>query len=185
MDEGATTITGTYRIDPVHSRIGFIARHAMVTKLRGSFNSFEGGGYFDADNPGRSHLELRIDAASVDTRNPERDAHLLSSDFLDLATYPTITFQSTSVVAEGDTKYRVLGSLTVRGVTRPVAVDFDYTGTAVDPDGAQRIGFEGNSTITRSEWGVSWNAPLEAGGFLVSDRVRLEFDVSAILDPPS
>jgi polyisoprenoid-binding protein YceI len=157
----------------------------MVTKLRGSFNSFEGEGFFDADNPSRSHLELRIDASSVDTRNPDRDAHLRSSDFLELAKYPTITFRSTSISVEGDTKYRVIGDLTVRGVTRPVAVDFDYTGTAVDPDGHQLIGFEGRSTITRSDWGVSWNAPLEAGGLLVSDRVTLELDVSAILDPPA
>ena len=174
------SLTGTYTIDPAHSRVGFVARHAMVTKVRGSFDEFEGSGYFDAENPGNSKLELVIKAASVDTRNADRDAHLRSNDFFDMGTYPEITFASTSVEHTGDVRYRVTGDLTIKGVTRPVAVDFEYTGAAVDPYGNQRIGFEGTTSVNRKDWGVTWNAALEAGGVLVSENVTLEFEVSAI-----
>jgi polyisoprenoid-binding protein YceI len=173
-------LTGTYAIDPSHSRIGFVARHAMVTKIRGSFNEFEGSGHFDAENPTKSHLQLTIQAASIDTRNADRDAHLRSNDFFDMETYPTITFASTAVAQTGDDKYRVTGDLTIKGVSRPVTVELEYTGTAVDPYGNQRIGFEGKTTVNRKEWGVNWNAALEAGGVLVSEKVTLEFEVSAI-----
>jgi polyisoprenoid-binding protein YceI len=175
-----STITGTYVIDPAHSRIGFVARHAMVTKVRGSFNEFEGSGYFDADDPTKSHIELVIKAASIDTRNADRDGHLRSNDFFAMDEYPEITFKSTSVEQTGDAEYRVTGDLTLKGVTKPVAVDFDYTGAAVDPFGNQRIGLEGTTTINRKDWGVTWNAPLETGGVLVSEKVTLEFEVSAV-----
>ncbi len=174
------TATGTYAIDPSHSRIGFVARHAMVTKVRGSFNEFEGTGFFDADHPENSHLELVIQAASIDTRNADRDGHLRSNDFFDMEQYPQITFRSTSVEQTSDSEYRVTGDLTIKGVTKPVTVDFDYTGAAVDPFGNHRLGLEGTTTINRKDWGVSWNAPLEAGGVLVSEKVTLEFEVSAI-----
>lgn len=174
------SLTGSYTIDPAHSRIGFVARHAMVTKVRGSFNEFDGSGTFDAANPASSTLQLTIKAASIDTRNPERDAHLRSNDFFDMDTYPEITFSSTSVEQTGDVRFRVTGDLTIKGVTRPVAVDFEYTGSAVDPYGNQRIGFEGTTTVNRKDWGVNWNAALEAGGVLVGENVTLEFDVSAI-----
>ena len=173
-------LTGSYTIDPAHSRIGFVARHAMVTKVRGSFNDFDGSGYFDAANPANSKLQLSIKAASIDTRNPDRDAHLRSNDFLDMDTYPRITFTSTSVEQAGDVRFRVNGDLTIKGVTRPVTVDFDYTGSAVDPYGNQRIGFEGTTVVNRKDWGVNWNAALEAGGVLVSENVTLEFEVSAV-----
>jgi polyisoprenoid-binding protein YceI len=175
-----STATGTYVIDPTHSRIGFVARHAMVTKVRGSFNEFEGSGYFDADQPANSHLELVIQAASIDTRNADRDGHLRSNDFFDMEQYPQITFRSTSVEQTGDSEYHVTGDLTIKGVTKPVTVDFDYTGAAVDPFGNHRIGLEGTTTINRKDWGVSWNAPLEAGGVLVSEKVTLEFEISAL-----
>ena len=174
------TLTGTYTIDPSQSRMGFVARHAMVTKVRGSFNEFEGSGHFDAEDPSRSHLQLTIQAASIDTRNADRDAHLRSNDFFDMETYPTITFVSTGVTRTGDGEYRVTGDLTIKGVSRPVTVELEYTGTAVDPFGNQRIGFEGTTTVNRKDWGVNWNAALEAGGVLVSEKVTLEFDVSAI-----
>lgn len=174
------TLTGSYTIDPAHSRIGFVARHAMVTKVRGSFNDFDGSGYFDAANPANSKLQLSIKAASIDTRNPDRDAHLRSNDFFDMDTYPRITFTSTSVEQAGDVRFRVNGDLTIKGVTRPVTVDFDYTGSAVDPYGNQRIGFEGTTVVNRKDWGVNWNAALEAGGVLVSENVTLEFEVSAV-----
>ena len=174
------TLTGTYTIDPTHSRIGFIARHAMVTKVRGSFNEFEGTGYFDADDPSKSRLELTIQAASIDTRSADRDGHLRSNDFFDMEQHPEITFASTHVEQVDDATYRVTGDLTIKGVTKPVTVDFDYHGAAVDPFGNQRIGFEGTTTVNRKDWGVNWNAGLEAGGVLVSEKVTLEFEVSAI-----
>ena len=179
-----TTIpTGSYTIDPTHSRIGFVARHAMVTKVRGSFNEFDGTGFFDADDPTSTRLQLTIQAASIDTRNADRDGHLRSNDFFDMDTYPEITFVSTVVEQTGDDAYRVTGDLTIKGVTNPVTVDFEYTGTAVDPYGNTRIGLDGTTVVNRKDWGVSWNAALEAGGVLVSDKVTLEFEVSAIRTP--
>ena len=174
------TLTGNYTIDPSHSHIGFTARHAMVTKVRGSFNEYEGAGYFDSEDPTKSKLELTIQADSIDTGNADRDNHLRGNDFFDMETHPEIRFVSTQVESLGDERYRVTGDLTIKGATKPVSVEFDYTGTAVDPFGNQRIGFEGRTTINRKEWGVNWNAALEAGGVLVSEKVNLEFEVSAI-----
>lgn len=181
------TLTGTYRLDPAHSRVGFVARHAMVTKVRGSFNQLSGTGTWDVDDPGRSSLQLTIEAASIDTGNADRDAHLRSNDFLDLEHYPQITFASTGVERVEPDTYRVTGDLTIKGVTRSVGFDLVYTGAAVDPFGNHRVGFEGTTTINRKDWGVSWNAALEAGGVLVSEKVTLEIDVSAIKveDPAS
>jgi polyisoprenoid-binding protein YceI len=175
-----STRTGTYAIDPSHSRIGFVARHAMVTKVRGSFNEFEGSGYFDAEDPTKSHLALTIKAASIDTRNADRDGHLRSNDFFDMEEHPEITFVSTSVEPVQGERYRVTGDLTIKGVTKAVAVDFEYTGAATDPFGNHRIGFEGTTTVNRKDWGVSWNAALDTGGVLVSEKVTLELEVSAI-----
>ena len=172
--------TGKYTIDPAHSRIGFVARHAMVTKVRGSFNEFEGSGYFDADDPSKSSLQLTIQADSIDTRTADRDAHLRSNDFFDMEKYPQITFTSTSVEGvEGDI-YRVTGDLTIKDVTKPVTIDFEYGGTAVDPFGNHRLGLEGSVVVNRKDWGLNWNAPLDTGGVLVSEKVTLEFEVSAI-----
>lgn len=183
MEQATTTspqtTTGDYTIDPSHSRIGFVARHAMVTKVRGSFNEFTGTGHFDAADPSNISLELTIEAASIDTRNADRDGHLRSNDFFAMEQYPQITFRSTDVEANGD-GYRVTGDLTIKDTTKPVTVDFDYEGAAVDPFGNQRIGFEGSTTINRKDWGVVWNAPLEAGGVLVGEKIKLEFEVSAI-----
>jgi polyisoprenoid-binding protein YceI len=177
------TLTGSYTIDPGHSRIGFVARHAMVTKVRGSFNEFTGSGHFDAENPEASRFELTIQAASIDTRNPDRDDHLRSNDFFDMERHPEIRFASTSV-EQSDAKFRVTGDLSIKGVTRPVTVDFEFTGNALDPFGDQRIGLEGATTINRKDWGVNWNAALDAGGVLVSEKIALEFEVSAIRTSP-
>jgi polyisoprenoid-binding protein YceI len=174
------TLTGFYAIDPAHSRIGFVARHAMVTKVRGSFNEFDGSGYFDVDNPANSKVELVIAAASIDTRNPDRDGHLRSNDFFDMENHPEIRFMSTSVEQVDDENYRVNGDLTIKGIAKPVTIDFEFTGAAVDPSGNSRIGLEGKTTVNRKDWGVNWNAALEAGGVLVSEKVTLEFEVSAI-----
>jgi polyisoprenoid-binding protein YceI len=173
-------LTGTYAIDPSHSRIGFVARHAMVTKVRGQFTDYEGSGWFDADDPTRSTIELTIRADSIDTANADRDAHLRSNDFFDMDNHPSVTFTSTAVEQVGDDVYRVTGDLTLRGVTRPVTIGFELTGAAIDPFGNHRVGLEGRTTVNRREWGLNWNAALDAGGVLVSEKVTLEFDVSAI-----
>lgn len=175
-------LTGTYTPDPAHSRIGFVARHAMVTKVRGQFTEYTGAGYFDPEHPERSSIELTIAADSIDTGNADRDAHLRSSDFFDMEDHPTITFRSTSVEKVQDDVYRVIGNLTVRGSTTPVTIDFEYGGTAVDPYGNTRIGLEGSTKVNRKDYGLNWNAALDTGGVLVSDTVTLEFDVSAIKD---
>jgi polyisoprenoid-binding protein YceI len=175
-----STLTGNYTLDPTHSRIGFVARHAMVTKVRGSFNEVEGSGYFDAEDPTKSRATLTIQAASIDTRNADRDGHLRSNDFFDMEQYPEITFVSTKVEPLASGSYRVTGDLTIKGVTKPVSVDLDYTGSATDPFGNHRVGLEGSTTVNRKDWGVNWNAALEAGGVLVSEKVTLEFEISAI-----
>lgn len=178
--EARVSLSGKYVLDPAHSQIGFVARHAMVTKVRGSFNEFEGAGFLDAEDPANSHVELTIQATSVDTRNADRDAHLRSNDFFDMETYPEIGFASTAVERLDDEHYRITGDLTIKSVTKRVNVDFEYQGSAVDPFGNHRIGFEGTTVINRKDWGVNWNAALDAGGLLVSEKVTLEFEVSAI-----
>ena len=174
------TLTGTYTLDPTHSRIGFVARHAMVTKVRGSFNEYDGGGYFDAENPANSKAEVVIKAASIDTRNADRDAHLRTNDFFDMDTYPELRFAATSVEQVDDEHYKVTGDLTIKATTKPVTFDVEFTGTAVDPWGNTRVGFEGSTTVNRKDWGINWNAALDAGGVLVSDKVVLEFEASAV-----
>jgi polyisoprenoid-binding protein YceI len=173
-------LTGKYSLDPAHSRIGFVARHAMVTKVRGAFNEVDGSGFFDADDPTNSHVELTIKAHSIDTRNADRDAHLRSNDFFDMENHPEIRFVSTSAERVDDTTFRVTGDLSIKGVTKPVTVDLEFTGAAVDPFNNQRVGLEGSTVINRKDWGVNWNAALEAGGVLVSEKVTLEFEISAI-----
>jgi polyisoprenoid-binding protein YceI len=172
-------LTGNYTIDPTHSRLGFVARHAMVTKVRGAFNDFEGAISFDGDNPANSTATVTIKAASIDTRNAQRDEHLRSNDFLAMDGHPEITFVATEFRPTQD-GLELTGDLTIRGVTRQVTIPFTYEGSATDPFGNVRVGLEGSTTINRSDFGVSWNTALEAGGVLVSDKVTLEFDISAI-----
>ena len=174
------TLTGTYTIDQSHSQIGFTARHAMVTKVRGAFNDFEGSGYFDAENPANSKISVTIKAASIDTRNADRDAHLKSNDFFSMDEFPEITFVSTAVKKVSEESYKITGDLTIKGVTKSITIDFDFTGSVVDPWGNTRIGFEGMTTVNRKDWGVNWNTALEAGGVLVSEKINLEFEISAV-----
>ncbi|MFF3855138.1 YceI family protein [Micromonospora sp. NPDC002575] len=173
-------LTGTYTIDPSHTRIGFVARHAMVTKVRGAFNEFEGSVAFDAADPARTDVRVVIQATSIDTRNAQRDAHLRSNDFLAMETYPEITFVSTAFRQTGEDTFDLTGDLTVKGVTNSVTIPFTYEGAASDPFGNLRLGFEGAVTINRKDYGVTWNAALETGGVLVSEKITLEFEVSAI-----
>ncbi len=173
-------LTGTYTIDASHSRIGFVARHAMVTKVRGSFNEFEGTAVLDGANPAASTARLTIQAKSIDTRNGQRDEHLRSNDFFAMDEHPTLTFTSTGARQTGDAEFELDGDLTIKGATRPVTIPFTYGGAATDPYGNLRVGFEGSVVVNRKDWGVTWNAGLEAGGVLVSEKITLEFDISAI-----
>jgi polyisoprenoid-binding protein YceI len=172
-------ITGDYTLDVSHTRLGFSARHAMVTTVRGTFKDFEGTAHVDTANPADSKVDLVIKAASIDTGVADRDAHLRSGDFFESETHPEITFTSTDVERDGD-DWTITGDLTIKGTTKPITIEFESTGSARDPFGNLRIGFEGQATLSRKDWGLSWNAALETGGFLVSDKIKLDFDISAI-----
>ena len=175
-------VTGDYTVDVAHTRIGIRARHAMVTTVRGAFTSFTGSAHLDTADPAASSVTLRIDAASIDTGNADRDAHLRSADFLDVETFPELTFASTGVEQVDEDVYRVTGDLSIKDVTNQVAVDFSLSGSALDPFGNLRVGFEGALVLRRSDWQLTWNAALETGGVLVSDKIQIEFDVSVIKD---
>jgi len=172
--------TGDYTIDASHSRVGFIARHAMVTKVRGQFADFAGTAHIDVEDPTKSAAQVTLKVASIETGNGQRDEHLRTNDFFDAPTFPEITFTSTKVEATGPGEVRMTGDLTIKGTTKPVVIDWEATGTAVDPYNNVRAGFEGKAVINRSDFGVTWNAALEAGGVLVSEKITLEFDISAI-----
>ncbi|MFT3876451.1 MAG: YceI family protein [Propioniciclava sp.] len=174
-----TELAGTYVLDPTHSTLGFVTRHAMVTKVRGSFDEYSGTATIDGADPSASTLAVEIKAASINTRNADRDAHLRSGDFFETEAYPDITFRGTGFAIDGDVA-EVTGDLTIRGVTRSLTIPFEYQGAATDPFGNQRIGFEGSAVINRSDFGLTWNAALETGGFLVSDKITLELEISAV-----
>ncbi|XUM02530.1 YceI family protein [Streptomyces venezuelae ATCC 10712] len=173
-------LTGDYVLDPAHTRIGFVARHAMVTKVRGAFHQFEGTAHLDGGDPSRSTGQLVIKTGSIDTGVEQRDEHLRTNDFLDAPNFPDITFRTTKIEQKSDTDYQVTGDLTIKETTKPLTIDFEYTGNATDPYGNLRVGLEGSVTISRKEWGITWNAALEGGGVLIGDKVVLEFDISAI-----
>ncbi|MHA6525742.1 YceI family protein [Tessaracoccus sp. G1721] len=172
-------LVGTYTIDPSHTEIGFTTRHAMVTKVRGAFTDFQGSASTGAGLSGAA-IDMTINAASVDTGSADRDGHLRSADFFDAEQYPTIRFTSSNVTTPSGDTLRVEGDLTIKDVTRPVAIDFDYEGSAVDPFGNERVGLSGSVPVNRKDFGLVWNAALETGGVLVSENVNLVFEVSAI-----
>ncbi|MGH3811009.1 MAG: YceI family protein [Pseudonocardiaceae bacterium] len=175
-------VSGHYNLDVAHSRLGFVARHAMVTKVRGSFAEFAGSFDLDASNWPASTAQVTIQVASIDTGNEQRDGHLRTNDFFDAPNHPQITFTSTWIEQTAEDAFAVTGDLTIKGTTRLVTVDFVYTGSTIDPYGNTRVGFEGISTINRSDFGITFNTTLETGGVLVSDKITLEFDISAIKD---
>ena len=178
-DSYLADIAGDYTLDTSHTHLGFSARHAMVTTVRGQFKEFSGTAHVDTENPGqlegladhRRHQHL--------TGNAQRDGHLLSGDFFETEANPNITFESTDVSRDGD-DWTITGDLTIKGVSKPVTIEFEFTGSAKDPFGNDRIGFEGKAAISRKDWGLTYNAALETGGVLVSDKIKLDFDVSAI-----
>jgi polyisoprenoid-binding protein YceI len=182
---GTDQVTGDYVLDGAHSRLGFVARHAMVTKVRGAFNDFEGTAHLDAANPSLSSATVTIDVASVDTRQAQRDEHLRTNDFFDAPAFPKITFVSTAIETLDEQTYRMTGDLTIKDVTKSVSIDFEYAGHARDPYGNERVGFEGKTVINRKDFGVNFNAALETGGVMVSDKITLEFEISAIKVQPT
>lgn len=173
-------LTGEYTIDPAHTTIGFVARHAMVTNVKGGFLDFSGTLHLDGSDPAKSTASLDVKMDSIDTGNADRDGHLKSSDFFKTDEFPTMTFRSTKAEALGGDDYRITGDLSILGVTKPLSIDLEFNGSAKDPFGNERVGFEGRTEILRSEWGLTWNAALETGGVLVSDKIKLNFDISAI-----
>ncbi|MFF3083574.1 YceI family protein [Streptomyces nojiriensis] len=180
VDPALAALTGDYVIDPAHSSIGFTVRHAMVTNVRGAFAEHEGSLHLDGADPARSAASIDVKIASVDTGIADRDGHLRSGDFFDAEAFPLMTFRSTEARQLGGDTYRITGELTIKDVTRPLSIDLEFNGSATDPYGNERVGFEGSAEILRSDWGLTWNAALEAGGVMVSDKVKLTFDISAI-----
>jgi polyisoprenoid-binding protein YceI len=176
-------ISGDYTIDPTHSRLGFSTRHAMVTTVRGHFSEFSGTAHVDTANPAASSVKLTIQTASIDTGVADRDGHLRSADFFDADNNKEITFSSTKVERDGE-DWVITGDLSIKGETKSITITFEPTGSARDPFGNLRIGFEGGTSINRKDWGLTWNAALETGGVLVSEKIKLEFDISAIQNSP-
>lgn len=170
---------GDWVFDKPHTNLMFVARYAMLTKVRGHFKNFEGT-IHAAEKPEDSWVELSIDASSITTDNDTRDNHLRSGDFLDLENHPTITFKSTKVELFGDDQLRVTGDLTIRGVTREVVLDAEYVGVGKDAYGRTRVAFSARTDIERDDWEVSWNMALETGGLLVGKRVQIELEVQAL-----
>jgi polyisoprenoid-binding protein YceI len=180
MPELDSSLAGEWRIDPAHTRLGFSTRHAMVTKVRGAFNDVDGVINVDVDEPTNSSVSVTIKVASIDTRNAQRDEHLRTNDFFDAPHYPEITFVSKRIDQVEENSFIVNGDLTIRGVTKEIAVPIEFIGIETDPFGNMRAGFEGSRRIDRKDFGVNWNAALDSGGVLVSDRILLEFEISAI-----
>jgi polyisoprenoid-binding protein YceI len=174
---------GTYTLDPSHTKIAFWVRHLMVAKVRGHFNAFSGT-IVVAEDPLESTVHAEIQAASIDTGDPQRDAHLRSEDFLNAEDYPTLTYVSTGIRVADAGRFMVDGELTVRGVTRPVSIDAAFEGGLIDPFGNRRIAFEARTEIDREEFGLTWNQTLETGGVVVGKRVNVEIDVEAISPQP-
>jgi polyisoprenoid-binding protein YceI len=171
----------TWKIDPAHTIAAFSARHMMVTTVRGTLGKVSGSLEFNLANPAAAQLDVTIDTAGLNSGVADRDNHLRSADFLDVANYPTITFKSTRVEPTSENSAKVYGNLTIRGVTRPVAIDVEYLGQTPSPFGDTRAGFTGTLKINREDWGLTWNVAIEAGGVLVSKEVKIELDAEVIL----
>jgi polyisoprenoid-binding protein YceI len=175
----APDITGHWDIDPTHSRLGFSTRHAMVSRVRGAFNEVSGSVDI-AEDLSDSTATVVIETASVDTRSEDRDTHLRSADFFDVETYPQMRFVSSAIDEVDEGSYIVTGELTIRDMTKTVSVPLELIGIDTDPFGNLRAGLEGSRRIDRKDWGVTWNAKLDSGGVLVSDKITLEFELSLI-----
>jgi polyisoprenoid-binding protein YceI len=184
LNDREVPVPGHYAIDPAHTSVEFVGRHLMITKVRGRFPDVSGIITVD-DEPARSHVEVTIGVSSIDSGNPDRDAQLRGPDFFDATQFPTITFKSTQVeVGESDT-WMITGDLTVRDVTRPVTLEFEFDGANASPFGDQRIGFSAATEVDREAWGLTFNVALETGGVLVGKKVRIELNVQAVASAPA
>jgi polyisoprenoid-binding protein YceI len=170
----------TYTIDPSHSRFGFTVRHMGFTKVRGHFEHFEGTVQMSPDDLTTLRAEATVQSASITTADPKRDEHLRSEDFFNVQVNPALTFKSTGVRSVDGQRFTLLGELSMRGVTKPVEFDAEYLGEGTDPWGGTRVAFEAHTTINRKDFGLNWNAVLEAGGLLVSEDVRIDLEIQAV-----
>ncbi|WP_406249656.1 YceI family protein [Microbacterium sp. M] len=173
-------VNGDWEFDAAHTRVGFSARHAMVTTVRGSFNDVAGNLHVDTDDPSNSSARVILRVASIDTRNKQRDDHLRSADFFDAERWPEITFVSSHIEEVDDNAFAVTGDLTIRDVTQKVVIPLALIGIETDADGKLRAGFEGTRRLQRRDFGLEWNVPLDSGGVLVSEKITLEFEISAV-----
>lgn len=180
QSQTTASVLATYNLDPAHSELGFSVKHLMVTNVKGSFHKFEAQVQLDEADLTNSKLSVTIDAGSIDTRVADRDTHLRSADFLDVENHPNLTFVSKRIERAGDDTYKVVGDLTVRGVTREITLAAEETGRGKDPWGGSRIGFELRGKLNREEYGLTWNAALETGGVLVSPEVKLVIDIEVV-----
>jgi polyisoprenoid-binding protein YceI len=180
----ASTPTATvWSIDPIHTHVEFAVRHMMIATVKGRFAEVEGSIVLDEANPANSSVEAKIGAASIETKEPNRDAHLRSADFLDAENHPYLTFKSTRVETDGSGGFEADGELTIRGVTRPATLKGEYLGSNKSPYGFQVAGFSATTKINRKDFGLNWNAALETGGVLVGDEVKISLDVEAVQQP--
>lgn len=170
---------GTWEIDPAHSHVSFVVRHLLVSKVRGKFGTFSGT-IEVAEAPEESKVTGTVEAASVDTGEPNRDAHIRSGDFLDVENHPTITFTASGPIKKGDDRFTLTGDLTIRGITKPVTLDGEYLGVIVHPQMGTRLGLSASGEVNKDDFGVSYNAALEAGGFVVGKTIRIEVEAEAI-----
>lgn len=173
----------TWQIDHAHSHILFTARHMMISKVRGRFETFSGEINFDEADPENTTVFVEIDASSINTREAQRDGHLKSPDFLDAANFPVLTFKSKRVEQKNEYKGKLVGDLTIRGKTREVVLDVNYAGTAQSPWGATSAGFSAETTIDRRDWDLTWNQALETGGILVGNDIKIEIELELIKQP--
>jgi polyisoprenoid-binding protein YceI len=171
----------TWKIDPAHSYVGFSVKHMMISTVRGKFHAYSGQLDLDAEDFTKSSVAGEIEVSSIDTSDAQRDEHLRSADFFDLAAFPTIRFRSTGVQRTGDDRYQVLGMLTIRGISQEISLDVEYAGMMTDPWGNKKLGFSAVGVVQRKEFGLVWNAALDKGGVLVGDQVKLELDIQAVL----
>jgi polyisoprenoid-binding protein YceI len=181
MSSPSAVAQQTWTIDPGHSEASFAVKHLMISTVKGNFRNVSGTVVVDESDPAASRVEAVIDAASIDTRQEQRDTHLRSADFFDVEKYPSLTFRSTKVESLGNGQFRVQGDLTIRDVTKPVVLEVEETGRGKDPWGGDRVGYSATTKFDRTDFGLTWNQALEAGGIMVGNEVKVTLDVQAVL----
>ncbi len=176
----ATAATTTWKIDPSHSHIEFAVKHLMITTVKGRFSGVEGVVRLDERDPSAADVDVKIDASTIDTREPQRDAHLRSADFFDVETYPHLVFKASRIASRRGNEFKLAGDLTLHGVTRPVVLDVVEEGRAKDPWGGERLGFSATTKVKRSDFGLTWNQALETGGVVVGDEIKVPLELELV-----